>query len=171
MALTISPARSRDLPDLTAIERSATELYYEAGFSRARVLPRDEDNLRALLSLTTTLLAREGEEPIGYVSYYPRGPFMVIEELGVRRDRQRRGCGRALAQQVLAAAGADPQCEYVALVAYCRAAWGLGLYERLGFLRLAEVRLAPEAAGLLPELFAAGGDDDRQIMVRPVDEP
>lgn len=170
--MTISPARPRDLPDLTAIERSATELYYEAGFSRARVLPRDQDNLRALLSLTTTLIAREGEEAIGYVSYYPRGPFLVIEEIGVRRDRQRRGCGRALAQQALEAASADPQCESVALVAYRHAAWGLGLYHRLGFRRLGEVRLAPEAASLLSEIFAgAGGDEERQIMVRPIDAP
>ena len=90
--------------------RGATDLYYEEGFSPAQVDPRSEADMHLLLKYTTVLLACEDDEPVGYASFYTRGPFLHLEEIAVRRDRQRRGCGRALAQQVLAEARADPQC-------------------------------------------------------------
>ena len=56
----LRPATCHDLPLLHAIERSATELYYEAGFSPAHVHPRGEDDMRHLLKYTTLL-------PVGFV--------------------------------------------------------------------------------------------------------
>ena len=75
--------------------------------SPAQVDPRSEADMHLLLKYTTVLLACEDDEPVGYASFYTRGPFLHLEEIAVRRDRQRRGCGRALAQQVLAEARAD----------------------------------------------------------------
>jgi ribosomal protein S18 acetylase RimI-like enzyme len=166
--LVISPATAHDLPALRVIERSATDLYYEAGFSRGAIVPRGDDDIRALLGQTTLLLARDGDEAIGYVSYYPRGPYLHLEEIAVRRDRQRRGSGRLLADQVLAAAAADPQCSHVSLVAFTRADWALGLYTRLGFRALRDWQALPHPellAELLPDPPAG---EPRQIMVKAV---
>jgi ribosomal protein S18 acetylase RimI-like enzyme len=167
--LVVCPATAHDLPSLRLIERSPTDLYYEAGFSRAAILPRDDADMRALLGQTTTLLAREGDDVIGYVSFYPRGPYMHIEEIAVHRDHRRRGHGRLLAAQVLAAADADPQCTHLSLVAFCRASWALGLYASLGFGPLAAAAGPLPHAELLAELLPeAGADEPRQIMIRPV---
>lgn len=165
--LVICPATAHDLPALERIERSATELYYEAGFPPGTIMPRDDADLRALLGQTTLLLARDGDDAIGYVSYYPRGPYMHLEEIAVRRDRQGRGSGRQLAGQVLAAAAADPQCNYISLVAFTRAGWAIRLYTALGFRPLADWDGPLPQPELLTELLpdpAAG--EPRQIMLR-----
>lgn len=171
--LVLSPATAHDLPALRAIEQSATELYYAAGFSRDRIVPRSDDEMKALLGQTTLLIARDGDDAIGYVSYYPRGPYLHLEEIAVRRDRQRRGSGRLLAGQVLAAAVDDPQCTHLSLVAFTRAAWALGLYTSLGFYRLADAPGPLPHSELLYELLQGDGEEcePRQIMVRPVDVP
>lgn len=170
--LVLSPANAHDLRDLQAIEQSATQQYYDAGFSRAAIVARDAEALRELLRRTTVLLARVDDDAVGYVSFYPRGPYLHLEEIAVRRDRQRRGCGRLLAGQVLAAAADDPQCTHVSLVAFTRAPWAVGLYRALGFQRLGEQPEHLPHAELLHELApldAAG--EPRQIMVRPVPAP
>lgn len=71
--LVLSPVTAHDLPALRAIERSATDLYYEAGFSRGAIVPRGDADIRALLGQTTLLLARDGDDPIGYVAPRPAG--------------------------------------------------------------------------------------------------
>lgn len=167
--LVLCPATAHDLPALQAIERAATDLYYEAGFSRQAIVPRSDADMRALLGQTTTLLARDGDDPIGYVSYYPRGPYLHLEEIAVRRDRQRRGSGRLLAGQVLAAAGADPQCSHLSLVVFTRAHWALGLYTSLGFRPLAAAQQPLPHPDLLAELLPDGPDSEpRQIMIMPI---
>ena len=167
--LLVCPATARDLPDLHAIEQSATCLYHEAGFAEDAVLARDDGDMRDLLRATTVLLARDDGDAIGYVSFYPRGPYMHLEEIGVRRDRQRRGCGRLLAGQVLAAAEADPQCTHVSLVAFSRAPWAVGLYLALGFRPLAALTDPPPRADLLRELLPlVPAREPQEIMVRPV---
>lgn len=171
--LVIRPATPHDLPALRAIEQSATDLYYDAGFSRSAIVPRDDAAMRHLLRYTTVLLARDDDDALGYVSFYPRGPFLHLEEIAVRRDHQRRGCGRRLAAQVLASAESDPQCSHVSLVAFVRAAWALGLYSSLGFRRLVEVEDPLPRAELLHELLAepapaAPGEEAREVLVRPL---
>jgi len=131
--LLLRPATLHDLPALHAIELSATELYYEEGFTPTQVDPRSEADMRLLLKYTTVLLALEDDQPIGYASFYARGPFLHLEEIAVRRDRQRRGCGSALAQQALAEAQADPQCTHLSLVTFSSARWAVEMYTRLGF--------------------------------------
>jgi ribosomal protein S18 acetylase RimI-like enzyme len=171
--LLIRPATPHDLDALHAIERSATELYYEAGLPRGTIEPRSADDVRELLRYTTVLLACDGDEPIGYISYHARGPFLHLEEIAVRRDRQRRGCGLALARQYLAAAEADPQCSHLSLLAFVEAHWALDLYTRLGFQVLAPDAALPQI-DLLRELIAheLGATrtpaEARQAMIRPV---
>lgn len=164
----LRPATSHDLPALHAIERSATEQYYEAGFSRAHVDPRGEADMRHLLKYTTVLLACDGDEPVAYASYYARGPFLHLEEIAVRRDRQRRGLGRALAAQVLQAAADDPQCTHLSLVAFTRAPWAIGLYESLGFRTLADGAALPHVELLheIAALEATAPGEPRAVMVR-----
>jgi ribosomal protein S18 acetylase RimI-like enzyme len=176
--LLLRPATPHDLAALHAIERSATELYYEAGFARTAIDPRSPADVRLLLKYTTVLLACDGDDAIGYVSYHARGPFLHLEEIAVRRDRQRRGCGLALAQQYLAAAQADPQCSHLSLLTFVEARWAVNLYTRLGFQFLAPDADLPQL-GLLRELVAlescaleAGRThppEARMPMVRPVD--
>lgn len=170
--LLLRPATLHDLRALHDIERSATELYYEAGFSPAHVDPRSEAEMRQLLKYTHVLLACDGDEPIGYASYYARGPFLHLEEIAVRRDRQRRGCGRALAMQVLVAAQDDPQCTHLSLVTFTRARWAVELYSRLGFRFLADDEAIPQLA-LLQEIVeietAAGQASEARVpMIRAV---
>lgn len=164
--LVISPATAHDLPALERIERSATDLYYEAGFSPAAIAPRGAADLRALIGQTTLLLARDGDDVVGYVSYYPRGPYLHLEEIAVRRDRQRRGHGRRLAQQVLAAAAADPQCSHISLVAFTRAGWAIRLYTGLGFRPLAGWDAPLPQPELLAELLSDPAGEPRQVMIR-----
>jgi ribosomal protein S18 acetylase RimI-like enzyme len=166
--LLLRPATCHDLPALHAVERSATELYYEAGFSRAHVDPRSEADMRHLLKYTTVLVACEGDEPVAYASYYARGPFLHLEEIAVRRDRQRRGHGRALAGQVLQAAHDDPQCTHLSLVTFARAPWALGLYHSLGFAPLADDADLPHVELLheIAALEATAPGEPRVVMVR-----
>lgn len=171
--LLLRPATPHDLPALSSIERSATELYYDAGFARTAIDARSEAEMRQLLKYTTVLLASEHDEAIGYVSYYTRGPFLHLEEIAVRRDRQRRGCGRALALQYIAAAQADPQCTHLSLVTFPRARWAVDLYAGLGFEFLAadhelpQIELLREIVEL--EVAAAGPASEARIaMIRPV---
>jgi ribosomal protein S18 acetylase RimI-like enzyme len=174
--LLIRPATPHDLDALHAIERSATELYYEAGLPRSAIEPRSEEDVRLLLRYTTVLLACEGDEPIGYISYHARGPFLHLEEIAVRRDRQRRGCGLALARQYIAAAQADPQCSHLSLLAFVDADWAINLYTRLGFQILAPDAELPQIA-LLRELVAQdcgaprSPAEARQAMIRPAADP
>lgn len=165
----IRPATCRDLPALHAIERSATELYYEAGFSPAHVDPRGEADMRHLLQYTTVLVACDDDQPVGYASYYARGPFLHLEEIAVHRDHRRRGIGRALAAQVLRAAHDDPQTTHLSLVAFAHAAWALGLYRSLGFEPLASQHGLPHVELLheFVELAAAVPATPRIVMVRP----
>ncbi len=142
--LLLRPATLHDLPALYTIERSATELYYEAGFSPGHVDARSEADVRLLLKYTTVLLACEDDQPVGYASFYTHGPFMHIEEIAVHRDRQRRGVGKALATQVLAEARADPQCTHLSLVTFTEARWAVDLYSRLGFRFLAADEALPQ---------------------------
>jgi len=175
--LLIRPATPHDLDALHAIERSATELYDEAGFPRGAIEPRSADDVRELLRYTTVLLALDADEPIGYISYHARGPFLHLEEIAVRRDCQRRGCGLALARQYLAAAEADPQCSHLSLLAFVAAHWAVNLYTRLGFQVLAhhaEHSAALPQIDLLRELIAhelsatRTPAEARQAMIRPV---
>lgn len=175
--LLIRPATPHDLDALHAIERSATELYYEAGFPRTAIDPRSPDDVRLLLKYTVVLLACDVDDgPIGYVSYHARGPFLHLEEIAVRRDRQRRGCGLALGLQYLAAAEADPQCSHLSLMTFVEARWAVDFYTRLGFQRLAPDAELPQI-GLLHELAALeasaarGTHELRMPMIRPVAEP
>lgn len=167
-ALLLRPATCHDLPALQAIERSATELYYEAGFPPAHVAPRGEADMRHLLKYTTVLIACDGDEPVAYASFYVRGPFLHLEEIAVRRDRQRRGLGRTLAAQVLQAAADDPQCTHLSLVAFTRADWALRLYDSLGFQLLADDAALPHV-GLLHEIAALEATvpgEPRAVMIR-----
>jgi len=171
--LLIRPATPHDLDALHTIERSATELYYEAGIARTAIEPRSEEDVRLLLRYTTVLLACDGDDAIGYISYHARGPFLHLEEIAVRHDRQRRGCGLALMQQYLAAARADPQCSHLSLLAFVDAPWAINLYTRLGFQVLAPDADLPQI-GLLRELLAQEpgatqtAAEARQLMIRPV---
>ncbi len=176
--LLLRPATLHDLPALHAIERSATELYYEGGFSPSHVDSRSEADMRQLLKYTTVLLASAADQPVGYASYYARGPFLHLEEIAVRREHQRRGCGRALALQALAAAQADPQCTHLSLVTYTGADWAVGLYSGLGFRFLDPADPLPNRE-LLREILdieAAAGlhcghHGARVPMIRPVRDP
>lgn len=171
----LRPATLHDLPALHAIERSATEVYYEAGFSPSHVGPRSEPEMRQLLKYTTVLVACLDDHPVGYASYYTRGPFLHLEEVAVHRDHQRQGIGLALAQQALVTAQQDPQCTHLSLVAYRRARWAIDLYTRLGF-EFLDPAAAPPQAELLQEIVdieaAAAHDqtpgDCRVAMLRPV---
>jgi ribosomal protein S18 acetylase RimI-like enzyme len=171
----LRPATLHDLDALQAIERSATELYDAQGFSPGQVLPRGEADMRLLLKFTTVLVAADDDGPVGYVSFYARGPFLHLEEIAVRRDRQRRGIGRALVQQYLRAAERDPQCTHLSLVAFRRAPWALALYGGLGFRFLPADADLPHVALLreLAELEAAAdrSGEPRVVMVRPVADP
>lgn len=165
----LRPATAHDLPALQAIEQSATSLYYDAGFSPTTLVARDDADLRDLLRETSVLIARDDDDPIGYVSSYPTGPYLHLEEIAVRRDRQRRGCGRRLAEQVLAAAEADPQCSHVSLVVFSRATWAVRLYEALGFRRLADLPGPLPCAAALRELLPPDpAGEPREIMLKPV---
>ena len=171
----LRPATLHDLPALHTIERSATEVYYDAGFAPTHVAPRSDPELRQLLKYTTVLVACDDHHPVGYASYYTRGPFLHLEEVAVHRDHQRRGIGLALARQALAAAEADPQCSHLSLVAYRRARWAIELYTRLGF-RFLDPANAPPQAELLQEIVdieaaaaQPGHGECRVAMLRPVE--
>ncbi|MBL8974866.1 MAG: hypothetical protein JNK56_29990, partial [Myxococcales bacterium] len=62
----LRPATLHDLPALHTIERSATEVYYDAGFAPTHVSPRSDPELRQLLKYTTVLVACDDHHPVGY---------------------------------------------------------------------------------------------------------
>jgi ribosomal-protein-alanine N-acetyltransferase len=51
------------------------------------------------------IVALEGDEPVGYAGLSAGGVEGWVQNIAVRRDRQRRGIGRALLEALLAEAG------------------------------------------------------------------
>ena len=159
----IRQAQFDDLAVLLAIERSATSLYEGSHFPRGLVRPRSESDLHRLLTTTSLCIAQEAAQPVGYVSFYPVGPYLHLEELAVARAAQGQGIGTRLLTRYLNIPG--PHTHF-SLIAFRAAAWAVRLYAADGFTvadpapqPLAEILEAETAAGLDPAL--------RQLMLRP----
>lgn len=172
----IRPVRAEDLPELVAVESSASSRYQEEGFSLDEAPPRDEQDLHRLADETTMLVAQLDGAIVGYCSFFLIGPYLHLEELAVARDLQGRGIGRRLAEAHLEAAISMSERSHYSLIAFRDAVWATGLYSRLGFVPLGSVADSMPDVALLDRLVvedAAVGLDPprRQVMVRRKSSP
>lgn len=85
------------------------------------------------------LVAREGDEIIGYAGVFVLPPDADIQTVGVRADQQGRGVARALLQPLLAEIDAAGATHTMLEVRGDNAA-AQHLYDRLGFVRIGERR-------------------------------
>jgi GNAT superfamily N-acetyltransferase len=65
----------------------------------------------------------EGDDIVGFVSFFATGPYMHLEELGVRRESQGRGIGTALLELLISGTCHSPKCWRRSCAKRWRPAW------------------------------------------------
>jgi ribosomal protein S18 acetylase RimI-like enzyme len=86
--------------DLARVWRTMSESF--AGHWEWRPLPLEDYLAHAVASSMRAILAREGDELVGAVTFQPTSRSGWIEELGVRPTWRRRGLGQALLHRAFA---------------------------------------------------------------------
>ena len=170
----IGPARSADLPTLSAIELAAASLFagWEiSGGDLSDSTPREE--FEAGMEQGLLWLARGADgEPVGFalVELLESGPH--LEEIDVHPDHGQRGVGRALVEAVCSWARSAGHAS-VTLTTFRDIPWNAPFYARAGF-RMLEIPDLP--AGLrerVEEETERGLDPAGRVVMRrdlgPVD--
>jgi predicted N-acetyltransferase YhbS len=165
--LTIRPCRPADADALREIERRAGERFRDVGldwvaddepFSIA-TLHEYARGGRSWVALDETTTV------IGYVLVDVVDHAVHIEQVSVVPDRQGRGAGRRLIDQVgeWAIATGRPA---ITLTAFSEVPWNRPLYEHLGFRVLADHEIGPELRAVRDAEAAHGLDRAPRVCMR-----
>ena len=167
MRIIVRTARDSDLPQLQDIEVDAGKLFAQVGLaSIAAADPPSIDTLRVHLERGTLWVAvDEADQPVAYASASVVDGEGHLDQVSVRRSHARRGIGGALVEHV---------CEWamtqglhaVTLTTFRDVEWNGPLYERYGFVPLAEVEHGPELTALRVAERTAGIDVAPRIAMR-----
>ena len=167
MRIIVRAARESDLPLLQDIEVDAGKVFAEIGMaSIAAADPPSLDLLRAHLQRRTLWVAVDvADRPVAYASASVVDGEGHLDQVSVRRSYARRGIGGALVEHV---------CEWattqglhaVTLTTFRDVEWNGPLYERYGFVPLAEVEHGPELTAIRAAERAAGIDVAPRIAMR-----
>lgn len=129
----IEPATPADLPRLIEVEVAADTLFEVAGYG-ATPGPADLADLTAAELL---LVARKGDEPVGYVRVELVEGQPHVESLSVRPRDMRRGIGSALVEAACRWA-ADHGYRRITLCTFAEVPWNGPFYAKLGFAEVAD---------------------------------
>ncbi|MBV9821115.1 MAG: GNAT family N-acetyltransferase [Actinobacteria bacterium] len=129
----VEPATPADLPRLIEVEVAADTLFEVAGYGTT---PGPAD-LADLTAAELLLVARKGEEPVGYVRVELVDGQPHLESLSVRPRSMRQGIGSAL---VVAACGWAAEHGYrrITLCTFAEVPWNGPFYAQLGFAEVAD---------------------------------
>lgn len=166
MDFRIRPSRPADAVSLPALERSAGELFRTIPVLASIADADDhsaETHLVRIRAGTSWVAVDQADVAIGFLMASVAGRDLHVEELAVRLDRQRAGCGRALLSEAIAWARARG-LQAVTLTTFCEVPWNAPYYLRMGFRllsgdavggRLADVLRQEAERGLPMELRCA----------------
>jgi GNAT superfamily N-acetyltransferase len=162
----ITLARSRDLPQLAAIELAAAALL--DGHAPPSVLNEttDEAELRAAQADGRLWVALDRDAPVGFLQIDLLAPDMPhIEEVGVHPRHGRRGIGAAL---VRAACGWAERSghETLTLTTFRAVPFNMPFYAKLGFEEVPASELRPELATVVRNEAGRGLAVERRVVMR-----
>jgi GNAT superfamily N-acetyltransferase len=167
MRIIVRAARESDLLKLQDIEVDAGKVFAEIGMaSIAAADPPSIELLRTHIERGTLWVAVDSaDRPVAYASASVVDGEGHLDQVSVRRSYARRGIGGALVEHV---------CEWartqglhaVTLTTFRDVEWNGPLYERYGFVPLAEVEQGPELTAIRVAERAAGIDVAPRIAMR-----
>ncbi len=161
----IGLARPADIPVLQDIERRAAELFLthpQTSSLELSMTPRS--HYLSALRAGTLLVARSGEDPIGFAIVEDLGASLHLEELDVDPAHGRQGIGTSLVRAVCGMAEARG-CP-VTLCTFSEVPWNAPFYERLGFVRLSTDELPPFLKRRIAEETGRGLSQKIRVAMR-----
>jgi GNAT superfamily N-acetyltransferase len=139
MTFKIRLSKLADAPLLPAVEQSAGTAFRDIpSLAWVADLPDQpvEKHLVRIATGTSWIAIEDAGLVIGFVIAEPVGSEFHIDELAVRRERQRSGCGRALLNEALTWAGTRGFVT-ATLTTFRDVPWNEPFYRRMGFRLLA----------------------------------
>ena len=166
----IRRARPRELPKLSAIERSAGELFREVGLAEvADAEPTAVEVLESALNRRRLWVADCAGEPVGFALATEVDGERHLLELSVRPDHARMGLGSWLLEVVRDEARRLGH-RALTLTTYRDVAWNGPFYRRLGFVPVAREDAGPELAKIRQREIDEGLDArPREILRLEID--
>jgi GNAT superfamily N-acetyltransferase len=163
----IRPARVDDGPALQEIERRAGEQFRGVGMdSIADATPEPIEDLAEYATAGRGWVAvDEADRPIGYVIVDIVDGNAHVEQISVVPDHQGSGVGRALTERVRTWA-ADNNLPAITLTTFSDVPWNRPLYERLGFVVMAENEIGPELRAVRDHEATLGLDPALRVCMR-----
>ena len=159
-------ARSEDLIELAAVERSAASLFRDVGLAwLADGETMDQTLLTALCrDGTLWVAADEVDEPVGFLAAHELDDAFYIAEVSIARFHQRQGLGARLitaAAEHARAAGLGA----VTLTTYRDLPWNGPYYAKIGFAEVDPAKVGPGHVQKLQAEAEAGHDPIRRCVM------
>lgn len=166
----IRQAQAQDAEALPALENSAGTLFRDlpswAWLTEGEDLP--VERYHELIAGGASWVAVDaGKRAIGFLAASLEEDALHVWELGVHRDFQRRGIGRALLNVAIQEARARG-LEGVTLTTFREIAWNAPFYERLGFERLTGEAIGARLERVLQAEAQRGLPPDARCAMRLV---
>lgn len=143
--VTLAPTARDDIDALPDVERAAARRFATrpelAWIADAPV--QDRHQHRACADAGQSWVARDGDQPVGFILTLPMDTSLFILELSVHPDWQGNGIGTALLSTVAEAARARGH-QALTLTTFLQVPWNAPFYAGLGFELLEDAALTPE---------------------------
>jgi GNAT superfamily N-acetyltransferase len=167
MRIIVRAARESDLSQLQDIEIDAGKVFAQIGMaSIAAADPPSIDELRVHLERGTLWVAVDlADRPVAYASASVVDGEGHLDQVSVRRSYARRGIGGALVEHVCEWASTQG-LHAVTLTTFRDVDWNGPLYDRYGFVLLAEAEHGPELTAIRAAERAAGIEVAPRIAMR-----
>jgi GNAT superfamily N-acetyltransferase len=163
---TVRTARSEDLSELAAIERSAASIFRDVGLAWLADGETMDPALLAALCRDGTLwvAADEVGEPVGFLAAHELDGQLHIAEVSIAQFHQRQGHGARLIATAVNHAKAEG-FGAVTLTTYRDLLWNRPYYARLGFKEVDPEEAGPGHLKKLQAEAEAGHDPGRRCVM------
>jgi GNAT superfamily N-acetyltransferase len=169
VTVSIRLARFGDAAHLPAVERSAGELFRtlpELAWLASGDAALPVEAQRRLIARGRVWVAEiDGGGIVAFLSAERQGGTLYIVELSVMQEHQRAGIGKALIKTA-ADWARSAKLKALTLTTFHDVAWNGPYYQHLGFVRLANVDLAPHLAKVLAKEIEHGLPGERRCAMR-----